>query len=141
MLKNQLTLSNSKFTSKISSPKLHASADSGVQRKLDMHNQVARKNDNKSLKSSGNQQKYRPPGKSNPISTNRVRATREVSDASEKLANMTIGPRKPTVPTVGLRPTAPMKAGVQWIGESGNVYLRPAQQIQPGRVYTRKVVG
>lgn len=132
------TLSNTKLTSNFSSPKLQASADAGVQRKLDMHNQVARKNENKSVKSSGNQQRYRPPGKSNPISTNRARAACEVSDASEKLANMTIGPRKPTV---GVRPTASMKAGVQWIGESGNVYLRPAQPIQPGRVYSRKVVG
>lgn len=72
------------------------------------------------------------------VSTNRARAACEVSNASEKLANMTIGPRKPTV---GVRPTASMKAGVQWIGESGNVYLRPAQPIQPGRVYSRKVVG
>lgn len=88
---------------------------------------------------------------------NRVRGARELSDASEKLANMTIGSRKPNVvqrPPVkaGVPPVksgaphskngAPLlKAGVQWVGESGDVYLRPVHHIQPGRAYTRKVVG
>lgn len=135
------SLSNpSKFTNNFPSPK-HASADTGVQRKLDMASQDVRKID-KALKGSATQQKYRPPGKSNPILANRVRPAREVSDASEKLTNMTIGSRKPALPTVGLRPTAPMKAGGPWIGESGNGYLRPAvQQIHSGRAYTRKVAG
>ncbi|PON44799.1 Serine/threonine protein kinase [Parasponia andersonii] len=151
------TLSNSKLTSNFSPPRVHASAGFGVHRKLDMVNQDARKNE-KSLKSSGNQQKYRPPAKTNPISmNNRVRDAHDVFDASAKLANMTLGPHKPIWgqrPTVKagarplkaeapfLKPGAPLlKAGVQWVGESGDVYLRPAQHIQPGRAYTRKVVG
>lgn len=81
---------------------------------------------------------------------NRVRGAREISDTSEKLANMTIGSRRPTV---GQRPpvkagappakaSAPvLKAGVQWAGESGDVYLRPVHHMQAGRVYGRKVVG
>ncbi|XP_040374560.1 cyclin-dependent kinase F-4-like [Rosa chinensis] len=59
------TLSSAKLTSSFPSPKLHASIGTGVQRKLDMANQDAKKND-KYLKSSANQQKYRPPGKSSP---------------------------------------------------------------------------
>ncbi|KAF4391820.1 hypothetical protein F8388_017415 [Cannabis sativa] len=149
------TLSNSK-PSNFSSPKVHASSDLGVQRKLDMVSQDAKKNE-KSLKSSGTQPKYRPPVKSNPMSVNRVKGAREVSDASEKLANMTIGSRKPMVgqrppvkagaPPVKtgaplLKTGAPLlKAGVQWNGGAGDVYLRPVPHIQPGRTYTRKVVG
>ncbi|XP_040370502.1 cyclin-dependent kinase F-4-like [Rosa chinensis] len=57
------TLSSAKVTSSFPSPKLHASI--GVQRKLDVANQDAKTND-KYLKSSANQQKYRPPGKSSP---------------------------------------------------------------------------
>ncbi|BBH02746.1 Protein kinase superfamily protein [Prunus dulcis] len=132
------TLSNSKISSNFPSPKLHASMGTGVQRKLDMVNQDAKKND-KYLKSSAKQQKYRPPGKSSPTTVNKGRITRGVSDASEKLANMTIGYRKQTVGQQ-MRPP-PMKAGVQWIGESGNLYLRPVQEIQPGRTYSRKVAG
>ncbi|KAK9928216.1 hypothetical protein M0R45_025362 [Rubus argutus] len=132
------TLSNSKLTSSFPSPKLNASIGTGVQRKLDMANQDAKKND-KYLKSSGKQQKYRPPGKSSPTSVNKGRVARGVSDASEKLANMTIGSRRQSVGQP-LRPP-PMKAGAQWIGESGNLYLRPVQEIQPGRAYSRKVAG
>ncbi|KAL5550831.1 hypothetical protein UlMin_001007 [Ulmus minor] len=133
------TLPNSKVTGNFASPKLHATVDTSVQRKLDLMNQDARKND-KSLKSSAvSQPKYRPPGKSNPVPLNNpVRAPRGVSDASEKLANMTIGPRKPNM---GLRPPPPLKSGVQWIGGSGDMYLRPVQHVQTGRTYSRKVVG
>ncbi|KAM1724964.1 hypothetical protein ACFX11_023353 [Malus domestica] len=133
------TVSHSKLASNFPSPKLHASVGTGVQRKLDMADQDAKKND-KYLKSSPKQQqKYRPPGKSSPTSVNKVRVARGVSDTSEKLANMTIGHHRQTVGQQ-MRPP-PMKAGVEWIGESGNLYLRPVQEIQPGRTYSRKVAG
>lgn len=72
-------------------------------------------------------------------SVNKGRVARGVSDASEKLSNMTIGSRRQSVGQP-LRPP-PMKAGAQWIGETGNLYLRPVQEIQPGRAYSRKVAG
>lgn len=62
--------------------------------------------------------------------------TRAVSDAAEKLANMTIGsgraPIKQPLPQ-------PMKAG----GLHGprDVFLGRSQDIMPGRSYSRKVAG
>ncbi|XP_034703342.1 uncharacterized protein LOC117927774 [Vitis riparia] len=62
----------------------------GVQRKLEMNNQDVYKND-KSLKSSPKQARYRPPARNSPTSIYADRTKREVSDAAEKLANMTVG--------------------------------------------------
>ncbi|KAG6387808.1 hypothetical protein SASPL_153002 [Salvia splendens] len=61
----------------------------GVQRKLDMNNQDSPKND-RSLKNPVKQQpRYRPPGMNGQPAWNHGR-TRGVSDAAEKLANMTV---------------------------------------------------
>lgn len=62
---------------------------------------------------------------------------RGVSDTGEKLANMTIAPRKPTI---GQLPR-PMKAGVRWSGSSSDLLIRPAQEFQSGNNYPRKVAG
>ncbi|KAF3447888.1 hypothetical protein FNV43_RR08595 [Rhamnella rubrinervis] len=137
-------ISNPKLASNFSTPKLQASVGPGVQRKLDMLNQAAKKTD-KSLKNSAKPQRYRPPGKISPTSApdNRGRAARVVSDAAEKLSNMKINGNR-TRPTMQLhqplRPP-PMKAGVRWIGEPGDVYLRPVREVQPVGPYARKVAG
>ena len=62
---------------------------------------------------------------------------RGVSDTGQKLANMTIAPRKPSIGQL-LRP---MKAGVRWNGSSSDLLIRPAQEIQHGSNYPRKVAG
>lgn len=63
---------------------------------------------------------------------------RGVSETTERLANMSVGTRRQSMGQS--RP--PMKAGgVNWISESGNFMLRPAQQIPTGRTFTRKVAG
>jgi protein kinase len=72
-------------------------------------------------------------------SMNHGRTTRGVLDSTEKLANMTLGPRRQYV---GQQPCPPpMKAGVKWNSGSGDMLLRPAKDIQQGRTYARKVVG
>ncbi|KAI4314557.1 hypothetical protein L6164_027452 [Bauhinia variegata] len=129
-------LSNSKLTNSFPSPKVHPSLATGVQRKLDMANEDGNKTD-KSLKT--RQPKYRPPGKDSPTSLNKGRTARGVSETAEKLANLTVGSRRQSMEQ---RPRAPpMKAGVNWISESGNFLLRPAQDIPTGRTYSRKVAG
>ncbi|XP_019422645.1 PREDICTED: uncharacterized protein LOC109332206 [Lupinus angustifolius] len=119
------------------SPKLHPSLASGVQRKLNMVNQDGIKNDN-SMKTT-KQSKYRPPGKNSPTSINMGRSTHGVSETAEKLANMSVGNRRQSIGQP--RPSPPMKTGVNWIPESGNYMLRPTQQIPNGRTFIRKVAG
>lgn len=132
-------LSNSKLTSNFSSPKLNAPMNTGVQRKLEMvtQNQDANKND-KFINNSAKLPKYRSAGRKSPTTMSKVRTTRGVTDAAEKLAKMTIASRRQSVGQV--KPPA-MKTGVQWNAESGDLFLRPSQQLQGGRGYTRKVVG
>ncbi|TYI91524.1 hypothetical protein E1A91_D03G198600v1 [Gossypium mustelinum] len=102
----------------------------GVQRKLEMVNQ----SDHKSLKNTVKQTRYRPPGRKSPMSIGKHRTTVGASDVVEKLANVTIVNRRQ-------RPAA-MKAGVQWTAQSKNdMFIRPTQQMQSGRSFTRKVVG
>lgn len=128
--------SNSKPTSNYSSAKPHAAFVTGVQRKLEMNNQDVYKND-KSLKSSPKQPRYRPPARNSPTSIYADRTKREVSDAAEKLANMTVGSGRN-----GMRQSlpAPMKAG-GWHGQSDS-FLGRSQELRPGRAaYTRKVAG
>jgi len=136
--RHSVAFSSSEFTRNYPSPKLHAPLSTGVQRKLDLVNQDASKND-QSLKSSVKQARYRPPGKNSPTSMNRGRATRGVMDSTEKLANMTLGP--PRKQFVGQPCPPPMKAGVKWNSGSGDMLLRPTKDIQQGRTYARKVVG
>ncbi|XP_038725713.1 cyclin-dependent kinase F-4-like isoform X2 [Tripterygium wilfordii] len=127
----QGALSNPKLPGNFPPPKLHASLGTGVQRKLEMANEAANKNDD-TLKSSTEQPKYRPPGRKSPNSFNKGVAACGASDTAEKLSRMTMGPRRQSFG----QPQLP-KGGVQWT--SG--YLRPTQQIQPGRAYARKVAG
>ncbi|KAJ8774073.1 hypothetical protein K2173_009504 [Erythroxylum novogranatense] len=127
-------MNNSKLVNNFHSPSL----STGAQRKLDMANQGANKEE-KSLKSSTRQPKYRPPGRKSPSSVNKGRvAARGVSDAADKFANMAIGSRRQSL--VQPRPP-PMRAGVQWTRESGDMFLRPSQQFHPARTCTRRVVG
>ncbi|XP_022716881.1 cyclin-dependent kinase F-4-like isoform X5 [Durio zibethinus] len=125
-------LPNAKLTSNLSSLKSNASLGTGVQRKLEMVNQKDLNKNNKSSKNSAIQPRYRPPGRKSPTaSINKNRNAHGASDVAEKLANVTIGNRRPP----------PMKAGVQWTAESNDTFLRPTQQVQPGRTFTRKVAG
>ncbi|KAL4280837.1 hypothetical protein GQ457_03G022290 [Hibiscus cannabinus] len=131
-------LSNARPTGNLSSMKSNASmgATTGVQRKLEMVNQ----NDHKSLKNTV-QPRYRPPGRKSPTAAaiNKHRNAGGALDVAEKLANVTIGNRKPYIGQ--LKPEA-MKAGVQRNAESkSDVSLRPTQQIQSGRSFSRKVGG
>ncbi|XP_020204025.1 cyclin-dependent kinase F-4 [Cajanus cajan] len=125
-------LPNTKITNNYSSPKVQASLASGVQRKLDMANEDGIKN-KKSLKTTPS--KYRLPGKDSPTSINKGRTARGVSETAEKLGNMAIGTRRQSM---GQTRPPPMKAGVNWISESGNfmVKSRPTE-----RTLTRKVAG
>ncbi|KAL2333963.1 hypothetical protein Fmac_015176 [Flemingia macrophylla] len=124
-------LPNTKITNNFSSSKVQA-LSSGVQRKLDMANEDVIKN-KKSLKTT--QSKYRLPGKESPTSINKGRTTRGVSETAEKLANMSVGTRRQSM---GQTRPPPMKAGVNWISESGNLMVRsrPTE-----RTLTRKVAG
>ncbi|KAG4379926.1 hypothetical protein AAZX31_16G069000 [Glycine max] len=134
-------LPNTKITNNFTSPKVQASIASGVQRKLDMANEDGIKS-KKSLKTT-QQSKYRLPGKGSPsyvclaASINKGRTARGVSETAEKLVNMSIGTRRLSL---GQTRPPPMKAGVNWISESGNL-LRSGQQIPTERTLTRKVAG
>ncbi|GKV10581.1 hypothetical protein SLEP1_g21923 [Rubroshorea leprosula] len=135
------TLSDAKLNSNFSSSKSCSYMSTGVQRKLEMANQDLNRKD-KPFKTSTRQPKYQPPGKKSPTAAavvNKGRAVLGVSDASEKLASMTIGSRRQPL---GQQPKPPpMKAGVQWNAESGDMFLRPTQHIQPSRTFSRKVAG
>ncbi|KAK4389135.1 Cyclin-dependent kinase F-4 [Sesamum angolense] len=107
----------------------------GVQRKLDMNNQQDLTKNDKNLKNYVKQQpRYRPPGMNGPPGN--MGKTRGVSDAAEKLSNMTVGSVRPLA-----RPSVPppMKAG-GWHGQS-DLFLGRSQEVVPGRAYTRKVAG
>ncbi|GLT91313.1 hypothetical protein SLE2022_092060 [Rubroshorea leprosula] len=135
------TLSDTKLNSNFSSSKSCSYMSTGVQRKLEMANQDLNRKD-KPFKTSTRQPKYQPPGKKSPTAAavvNKGRAVLGVSDASEKLASMTVGSRRQPL---GQQPKPPpMKAGVQWNAESGDMFLRPTQHVQPSRTFSRKVAG
>ncbi|XP_010439763.1 PREDICTED: cyclin-dependent kinase F-4 isoform X1 [Camelina sativa] len=141
-----VSLANAKPFNSYASPKSHAAFGSGVQRKLEMANQDGTRN-TKAVRSSVRDSKYRPPGKKSPhnaaAALNKNRFTRSVSEAADKLANMTIGgtgSRRHSVSVVGqhqqLKPPS-MKAG--WVGETRDMYLRPTQPTT--NAYSRKVAG
>ncbi|KAJ4728407.1 Protein kinase superfamily protein [Melia azedarach] len=132
-------LPNSKLVSSFPSPKLNTHINTGVQRKLEMVNQsqAANKND-KSMTNSAKQPKFRSAGRKSPTSLNKSRAAHGVSCTVEKLANMSIASRRQSV---GQLKPPPMKTGVQWNAESGDLFLRPTQPLQSGRTYPRKIVG
>ncbi|KAK7386814.1 hypothetical protein VNO78_27150 [Psophocarpus tetragonolobus] len=127
---------NTKITNNFSSQKLQASIASGVQRKLDMANVDGIKS-KKSVKIT-QPSKYRSPIKDSPTSINKGRTARGVSETAEKLANMSIGTRRQAF---GQTRPPPMKAGVNWISESGNFMLRSGQQVPTERSLARKVAG
>ncbi|KAL0327726.1 UNVERIFIED_CONTAM: Cyclin-dependent kinase F-4 [Sesamum angustifolium] len=109
---------------------------SGVQRKLDLNNQDATKNATNQNYYVKQQPKYRPPGMNGPPAGNLGKA-RGVSDAADKLANMTVGSGRPFAKP-SLPP--PMKAG-GWHEHSDMFVGRRSQELLPGRSYTRKVAG
>ncbi|KAL5143290.1 Cyclin-dependent kinase F-4 [Glycine soja] len=133
-------LPTSKLSNNFSSMKLHPPLASGVQRKLDMVNQDGIKNE-KPVRTT--KPKYRQPGKdSSPTSMSKGRSVRGVSETAEKLRNLSVTNRRQSSIGIGQpRPPPPMKAGGNWISESGNFILGPAQQISTGRTFARKVAG
>lgn len=70
---------------------------------------------------------------------NKGRSVRGVSETAEKLGNLSVSSRRQSMGQP--RPPPPMKAGGNWISESGNFILGPAQQISTGRTFARKVAG
>jgi len=73
-------------------------------------------------------------------SMNKGRTVRGVSETAEKLSNMSIGTRRQSMGQN--RPSPAMKAGVNYISESGNFVLRSGQQNPTTeRRFTRKVAG
>ncbi|KAG8382067.1 hypothetical protein BUALT_Bualt05G0038000 [Buddleja alternifolia] len=116
-----------------SSAKAQASLTSGVQRKLDLNNQDVTKNNNNQKNYVLLQPKYRPPGMNAPPGY--FGKPRGVSDATEKLTNLSLGSvrpiAKPSVPP-------PMKAG-GWHNQS-DLFAGRSEEF-PGRSYIRKVVG
>ncbi|XP_039046892.1 cyclin-dependent kinase F-4-like isoform X2 [Hibiscus syriacus] len=92
-------LPNSKLTDNHSTVKASASLGTGVQLKLDLVNKDLSNND-KSLKSSARQPRYRPPGRKSPFaaaSINKDLNAIGAADVADKLANVTIGNRRPYV--------------------------------------------
>ncbi|XP_019055924.1 PREDICTED: cyclin-dependent kinase F-4-like isoform X2 [Nelumbo nucifera] len=119
------TLSNAKPITNFSSAKMHASLSTGVQRKLEMGNLDANKNDN-SAKSGAKQPRYRPPVRNSTRKTGGG-----VSDSAEKLAQMTIGSGRQIVREPP--PQLPMKAG-GW--HSHSEFLGRPHEIPSGRNYS-----
>ncbi|XP_052170174.1 cyclin-dependent kinase F-4-like isoform X2 [Diospyros lotus] len=130
-------LSNSKPASNCPPPKPHMSVTSGVQRKLEMSNQDAMKND-KFFKNAAKHPRYRPPMRNSPTSVYNSKVVHGVSETAEKLANMSVGAAAARLPARQSFP-APMKAG-GWKGQS-DTFPRKSQELPPGRILTRKVVG
>eukprot|EP00268_Persea_americana_P063251 TRINITY_DN818_c3_g1_i4.p1 TRINITY_DN818_c3_g1~~TRINITY_DN818_c3_g1_i4.p1 ORF type:complete len:443 (-),score=87.81 TRINITY_DN818_c3_g1_i4:792-2120(-) len=121
-----MALSDSKPANNISSAKMHASVSAGVvQRKLEMDNQEAGKNE-KLEKNCVKQQKYRPPAGNSPVSVNLARTSRAVLDTAEKLAQMTVSGRQQVRPPQ-------MKAG-GWHGHSD--FLSRSHEIPSARNYS-----
>ncbi|KAK8537834.1 hypothetical protein V6N13_096365 [Hibiscus sabdariffa] len=91
-------LPNAKLTGNHYTVNSYASLGTGVQRKLDMDNQDLSWND-KSLKCSVKQPRYRPPGRKTPFaaSVNKDQSAIGAVDIADKLANFTIGTRRPYV--------------------------------------------
>lgn len=71
-------------------------------------------------------------------SINKGRTARGVSETANKLANMSIATRRQSL---GQTRPPPMKAGVNWTSESGNILLRSSHPIPTGRTFTKKVAG
>ncbi|TMX03906.1 hypothetical protein EJD97_013048 [Solanum chilense] len=129
------TLTNPKASSSFSPVKSQFSP-AGVQRKLQMNYQDATRND-KPLKGSSIKQqpaKYRPPARNVPLVGSAVKT--RVSDAAEKLGNMSIGSGRASIKQPFPQP---MKAG--GLHGQRDLFLGRSQDILPGRSYSRKVAG
>ncbi|KAK6117029.1 hypothetical protein DH2020_049273 [Rehmannia glutinosa] len=133
-------LSNPKPVNSFSSAKPQASLSSGVQRKLDLNinNQDVNKNDKNPKNYVKQQPKYRPPGLIGPHkAASNLGKARGVSDAAEKLANMSLGSGRPLAKRASMPP--PMKAG-GW-HEQSDMFVGRSQELPPLRSYIRKVAG
>ncbi|MQM04319.1 hypothetical protein Taro_037122 [Colocasia esculenta] len=143
-------LSSSKPTG-LSSTKMNVSLRTGVQRKLEMDFQEAEKNE-KSRKTLLKQPPCRPPARNRSGKNERSgyvgpgysgRTSRRVSDAADKLAEMTLSPptgrrRSTTTTTTARQPPPAMKAG-GWHTQSA--FLVQSNEIPSARSFTRKLVG
>ncbi|KAM3264066.1 cyclin-dependent kinase F-4 [Capsicum annuum] len=134
-------LHNPKPSSNFSTVKSQLPFNAGVQRKLDMSYQDPMRND-KSLQGSANQPpKYRPPGRNVPsdpslaVVGSGVKSF-AVSDAAEKLGNMSIGSGRGPIKQPVVKP---MKAG-GWHGQHDLFHGR-SKEFLPGRSFSRKVAG
>ncbi|KAF7137781.1 hypothetical protein RHSIM_Rhsim07G0138500 [Rhododendron simsii] len=130
------TLPNLKHASNLPPAKSHVSVTTGVQRKLELNNQDAIKNDKFMKAVAKPQPRYRPPARNSPTSIYNGKVARGVSETAEKLGNMALGSAR--VPARHAVP-APMKAG-GWHGQP-HLFLGRSQEIQPGRSLSRKVAG
>ncbi|KAK6129915.1 hypothetical protein DH2020_036309 [Rehmannia glutinosa] len=119
-------LSNPKPVNSFSSAKPQASLSSGVQRKLDLNNQDVNKNDKNQKNHVKQQPKYRPPGLIGPHKpASNLGKARGVSDAAEKLANMSLGSGRPLAKRASMPP--PMKAG-GW-HEQSDMFVGRSQEL------------
>ncbi|PIN02686.1 MAPK related serine/threonine protein kinase [Handroanthus impetiginosus] len=128
---------NPKPMNNFSSAKAQASRNSGAQRKLDLNNQDIPKNDKNQNNYVKQQPKYRPPGLNGLPASGDFGRARGVSDATEKLANMTVGSRRSFAKPSAA--PAPMKAG-RW-HEQSDLFAGRSQELLPGRSYSRNVAG
>ncbi|KAL8054071.1 hypothetical protein ABFX02_05G113800 [Erythranthe guttata] len=126
-------LSNPNPMNRFPSAKSLLPVNSGAQRKLDMNNQDLTKND-RNQNYVKQQQKYRPPGILNGP-PGYVGKARGVSEAAEKLANMTLAADRPLYAKVLATVQPSMKAGGRH--DQSDFYLGPPQE---QRSYIRKVV-
>ncbi|XP_031118787.1 cyclin-dependent kinase F-4-like [Ipomoea triloba] len=128
------TLSNSRSYGDFGSAKSHVPLNAGVERKLETNYQDPKK-PVKPLEDFVKQQpKYLPPAKKVQMASSTVKP-HGVSNANEKLANITVPSGRPTFK----QPLPqPMKAG-GWHGPPA--MLLNSQDMLPGRTYSRKVAG
>ncbi|XP_031377270.1 cyclin-dependent kinase F-4 [Punica granatum] len=125
-------VSNPKPAGDLSSFKSQA-IDTGVQRRLNMAAEDAKKNQ-RSTYASNRRQKYQPPGRNGPTTINKGRvAGRGVAEVADRFANMSVGGARRE-----MHPPPPMKAG-GWRAGPGDSFLRRSQEaVHPSR---RKVAG
>ncbi|XP_068649768.1 cyclin-dependent kinase F-4-like [Aristolochia californica] len=133
------SMSNSKTASSLSSFRMHASLNSGVQRKLDLDSQVAGKNEKSVKNSSKLQPKYRPPARVNPVTLSTGKNARLVDETAEKIARVTVN-NSERLQQLAVKPSPPpaMKAG-GWHGHPD--FLGRSHQLPSARNYSRNVVG
>ncbi|XP_068649779.1 cyclin-dependent kinase F-4-like [Aristolochia californica] len=134
------SMSNSKTASSLSSFRMHASLNSGVQRKLELDSQVAGKNEKSVKNSSKLQPKYRPPARVNPVTLSTGKNARLIDETAEKMARVTVNNSGRQLQQFAVKPSPPpaMKAG-GWHGHPD--FLGRSHQLPSARNYSRNVVG